>query len=215
MQNRFVPARKTLTALVIGGPLAVALTACGSTAEPTSASPANVESSSPTQGSSSTPPPVITPVPETADVADGTTTTKLLLTAAATAQDGVPESELVSIDRDGSTWEAHVVTPDGTEHEMDVADDGRSLVRGPLTDQDDADDLAEQSRLVQQAQLDYQQAAAAAAKELGGAELGELELEFDDGQVVWGATTTIEDQGEQRVRIDAVSGAVLATEYDD
>lgn len=220
------PSTSTSTALLTGllvGPLALGLAACGggtdSSATPRESLDAGAAES--TTGSTTSAPPADAQSPEsekpgTNGAAPGDT--KTLLAAAATGLQSVPDSTLVSIDRNLSTWEVHVVTADGTEHEMDVAADGDTVTRGPLVDTDDADDtgdLAEQSALVETANLDYRAAVREALAAVPNGTLSELDLDFDDGVAVWDAQVLEDQMTERTVRIDAVSGDVLSNQYDD
>lgn len=69
--------------------------------------------------------------------------------------------------------------------------------------------------MIQTARLDYAAAVDAARSALPGGEIADLDLEYDDGRVTWEASVYDRGGPELSVIIDAASGEVLFTGYDD
>ncbi len=210
--NKRYRTKNLLIAGAVTGVLAAGLTACGSDDDQ---SAEQMETSADTESSAPTEPPTedVSPTPEALD-ADAEAPTAMLA-AAATGLKQVPGGTLVSIDQGNSTWEIHVITSDGAEHEMDVAADGASVVRGPIVDQDDANDIAEQKALVQGKSIGYKAAAEQALADVPQGQLTELDLDSDRGQIFWEAKVLDDQSAERSITIDAATGEVVNNQLDD
>ncbi|WP_022887378.1 PepSY domain-containing protein [Glaciibacter superstes] len=182
---------------------AVALALAGCTGEGQGApqilptSPA--QSASPGPGTSSSAPPA------------GSESQEALLSAGERALTEVPDSTVTAIDseRNGTVWEVHVVTSDGTEYEMDISADGSELVSGPTADADDAEDKAEHLNQVNAAAIDYREAAKRMLAAVPGGRITELELDSEHGKTVWEADVIDKSGAKHSIQIDAGDGSVL------
>jgi uncharacterized membrane protein YkoI len=149
--------------------------------------------------------------------------------AAAVEAAGGGEVLEVKLDTDDGllVWEVELRAEDGTRREVEVrADDGRVVT--PKTEWNDVDDLgeaaedaaeaaaeaAEQAFLSQRASVTETQARSAAVDALGGGEVLWLELDSDDGRVVWEVEVRTDD-ALQEVRLDAGDGRLLEIDRDD
>ncbi|WP_326548962.1 PepSY domain-containing protein [Mycolicibacterium sp. ND9-15] len=130
--------------------------------------------------------------------------------AASTATAAVPDSTVVSIEkeRDGR-WEIQVVTADGSEHEMDVSSDGAAVTMGPTAKIEDEADKAKHRDRVQAARVDYRVAADKVLSEVPNGTITELNLDSNNGTTVWEADVVDGSQTKHEVTIDAASGQVL------
>lgn len=207
MNLRHLPTKQIL----IAGLLAASLAACGGSS--TAGSPAGTSDTA--TESQSSPSTQEAPAGDSTEVPADAGDISALLAAADTARAAVANATVVSIDRNTSTWEVHVITPDGKEHELDVALAGDRVERGPVLDQDDADDLAEQKALVQAKTVTFAAAAERALAAVPQGRLTDLDLESHDGRIVWEAQVLDDQQIERSLRLDAASGELLSNEYDD
>ena len=130
--------------------------------------------------------------------------------AGETATGAVPDSTLISIEaeRDGR-WEVQVVTPDGTEHEMDISSDGATVTLGPTPKNEDEDDKAKHLDRIQAARLDYRAAADAVLTEVPNGIITELNIDGNNGPTVWEADVIDSSQTKREVTVDAGSGEIL------
>ena len=115
----------------------------------------------------------------------------------------------IDSERNGTVWEVHVVTSDGTEYEMDISADGSELVSGPTADADDAEDKAEHLNQVNAAAIDYREAAKRMLAAVPGGRITELELDSEHGKTVWEADVIDESGAKHSIQIDAGDGSVL------
>lgn len=209
--------RSTLTTALVAGPLALALVACGSDdddlAPSTTASPSPVAPDATTDGQAPAEQPSQAPSSDPSTSGGGSET---LLAAARTALASVDGAVLFSIDGESSGWDVTLVSPDGTENDVDVAPDGGSITRGPDADaDDDGDDLAERQQLLTDVALDYAAAIEAAAASVPAGTVTGADLDLDDGVATWDVQFDEDTPDELTVTVDAVSGEVLRTERDD
>ncbi|MFD4404679.1 PepSY domain-containing protein [Nocardia sp. NPDC058499] len=130
--------------------------------------------------------------------------------AGETATGAVPDSTLISIEteRDGR-WEVQVVTPDGTEHEMDISGDGATVTMGPTSKNEDEDDKTKHRDRIQAARLDYRAAADAVLTEVPNGTITELNIDGNNGTTVWEADVIDSSQTKREVTVDAGSGEIL------
>lgn len=174
---------------------------------------AAVPSSSPSQ--SSTAPDTDTDKPDddatTGSSASMAAETAALLRAASTGLDAVADSTVYSVESESDGWEVEVVTPDGTKHEMLVSSDGDSVVKGPRADGRDAKYVDR----IQAAELDHQQAVDVILDEVPGARFKELNLDDENGTIIWEADVLDESGAARSLEIDAASGEVLENKPDD
>ena len=211
--------KSTLVGLVVVPLAALALTACGGDDDSDDLAP----QSQPTATSSGPGDPGDAGDPTSEPVADpsaaGADETAALLAAGTTGERSVADSTVVSIDRTTAGWHVGVVTPDGVEHEMDVALDGKSLVSDPVVepaDSDDAADRAEQQQVLQAAKLGHVAAVRAALDASPGSRVTEADLGSEDGgQPTWEIQVVDAQQLERTITVDAVTGDVVRDEVED
>jgi len=135
--------------------------------------------------------------------------------AGAAALKKVPDSTVTELDaKRNGLWKVEVVTTNGTEREMRIDPANGKIVRGPDTDDDDADDRAEHRRKVEGAKLDFRAAAKKVRSVVNGARITELELDTHRGTVVWEADLVVGDGKKYDVKIDAKSGKVVQKKVD-
>ena len=103
-----------------------------------------------------------------------------------------------------------VTGPDGTETVVVVSADGSQVEGEPRTEQNDADDAAENRGVVEAASVDWAAALETGRDELGD-EVDELELGEDDGLVRWEVSVPGDGPGTTIV-IDATTGDVVGTD---
>lgn len=138
-----------------------------------------------------------------------------LAAAAATARDAVGSGTVTSIEQEagGTSWEVLVVTSDGNEQEVHVAADGERTTAGPTKETSDADDVAENRRFVDAADLTVEQAASTLTDTVAGT-VTELGLDDHAGTVVWEGDVLDGSGTKHSVRIDAGSGKVVTNTVD-
>jgi uncharacterized membrane protein YkoI len=140
-----------------------------------------------------------------------------LVDAGRAALDEAGSGTLVSIEQEsgGGTWEAKVITDDGTEHQIDITASDNSVARSQ-SKQPDADDRAENTRYIRAAKLDYAQAAKKITGVVDGS-VTELGLDGHRGTIVWEADVRDAQNTKHSVRIDAGSGETVTntTDTDD
>lgn len=215
--SRTIRTRRTriATAAVLA-PLALGLVACGSDDDGDDVSTTSTTSSAATSTA---------PAPSADDQTDdqtddtqgdqqaGTATLEGDVTTAAETALAEVDGTVFSVDGEPTGWEVTVVTADGEEVDLTLSPDATSVVRGPVTDNDDADDAAERERLLGAA-LDYAAAMEAALAQVQGTVTG-VDLSEDNGTAVWEVQLDEDTPNETTVDVDAQSGEVLATELDD
>lgn len=216
-RNRQAPPKYALGAMLLGVG-AVALVGCGDNGN--DATPAQATTSVPAPAAMSSPTATTSPPAGTATETGtapamtpnqaGAGEVQVLLRAGDTARAAVPGSTLISIETEhNGLWEVQVVTPDGTEHEMDVSADGATVVTGPTVDREDEADRAKHRDRVQAAQLDFRAATDRVLAEVPGATVTELNLDSENGTTVWEADAIDASHAKHEVTIDAVSGQTL------
>jgi uncharacterized membrane protein YkoI len=126
------------------------------------------------------------------------------------ALEAVPGGTVTSVEaeRGGSAWEVHVVTADGTSHEVAVSADGSKVLATPTAEADDAADRAKHRDRAKAATVDFAKAASIAA--VHGTQLRELELDTQGGRTVWEADVVDDARGKHKVTIDAGTGEVIS-----
>ena len=128
-----------------------------------------------------------------------------LVAAGRTAQATVPGSQVIHMDlEDAGEWEVDVALANGTEHEVRLSSDGSTVLRGPRQDDTDADDRRENSLVLDQADLDFEQALKALAAEVADTDVDELSLELEGNTVRW----EIDLRNGDEYSVDAVTAAV-------
>ncbi|MFD2341677.1 hypothetical protein FGG90_05980 [Clavibacter tessellarius] len=139
-----------------------------------------------------------------------------LAAAVDTAIAAVPGSELVSVDQEagGTSWEVVVAEQDGREHEVHTGADGSAVTAGPVTDADDADDLADTAALLRGASVGHADAASAMTGAVAGT-VTELALDEDGGRILWEGDVVDASGVTHSVRVDAASGEVVDRSVED
>ncbi|MEK6312137.1 MAG: PepSY domain-containing protein [Curtobacterium sp.] len=212
MDTTRIPATARRTALVAAVPLALVLGLAGCSAGPADAGSGS-SSNSDGAGSGAAERSSAPSASATADAA--TTDGSALRTAVSTARDAVGSGTVVAVEQEagGSSWELTVVDRDGGEHVVHTDAAGSRVTAGPIADTTDADDVAENRRFVDAADLDAVQAAAKVVDIVPGT-VTELGLDDHRRAVVWEADVLGTDGTEHSVRIDAGSGAVVTNTAD-
>lgn len=133
-----------------------------------------------------------------------------LLRAGETALTKV-EGTVISIEEEdrGTRWEVQVVTSDGTEHEIELSADGKTVLRGPTAEDDDAGDKAKHRQRVADAEIDFRKAAEIMAGAVPDGRITELGLDSHSGQTVWEGDVVVGSQTKHEVKLDAGTGEVL------
>jgi len=139
-----------------------------------------------------------------------------LAAAVDTAIAAVPGSALVSVDQEagGTSWEVVVAEQDGREHEVHTGADGSAVTAGPVTDADDADDLADTAALLRGASVGHADAASAMTGAVAGT-VTELALDEDGGRILWEGDVVDASGVTHSVRVDAASGDVVDRSVED
>lgn len=137
--------------------------------------------------------------------------TEQLLAAAKLAQSEAGGGAVISVDLEdrGNAWEITVAGADGTETEVVISADGKTVVSPPRVEQDDAEDKAETAATVAAAKLDLAAAIDAALAAAPGF-VTEIALDTDNGRTLWEADILSGDIM-QRVDLDAGTGEVVTT----
>lgn len=135
--------------------------------------------------------------------------------AAETAREAVGSGTVTSIEQEagGTSWEVLVVTSDGNEQEVHVAADGERATAGPTKETSDAEDVAENQRFVDAADLSVAQAASTLVETVPGT-VTELGLDDHAGTVVWEGDVRDDAGTKHSIRIDAGSGKVVTNTVD-
>ncbi|MCM3505492.1 PepSY domain-containing protein [Curtobacterium sp. ODYSSEY 48 V2] len=135
--------------------------------------------------------------------------------AAETAREAVGSGTVTSIEQEagGTSWEVLVVTADGNEQEVHVAADGERTTAGPTEDSTDAEDVADNQRFVDAADLSVEQAASTLVETVPGT-VTELGLDDHAGTVVWEGDVRDDAGTKHSIRIDAGSGEVVTNTVD-
>lgn len=135
--------------------------------------------------------------------------------AAETAREAVGSGTVTSIEQEagGTSWEVLVVTADGNEQEVHVAADGERATAGPTKETSDAEDVAENQRFVDAADLSVAQAASTLVETVPGT-VTELGLDDHAGTVVWEGDVRDDAGTKHSIRIDAGSGKVVTNTVD-
>lgn len=135
--------------------------------------------------------------------------------AAETALEARPDSRVVSLDlertRGITVWEVEVVTTDA-KYEVEVDAATGAIVKD---EQEHTSDLAKHNRRLDAATLTHTEAIDIALELHPGATLVELDLDDDNGGVVWEIDVVTPDRAKYELEIDATTGKVLKNEYDD
>ncbi|MDJ0314632.1 PepSY domain-containing protein [Arthrobacter sp. H35-D1] len=147
--------------------------------------------------------------------ADGAASLSALVQAGRTALNAVPDSTVTSLDMEGNGegWEVEVTAADGTEHEMQVSADGASVLSGPTSEHDDAVDKARHVSRMKAASVDYEAAANKVLSIVPNRTVVELELDDENGTVVWEAEVRESPDAKYSVLIDAGSGELIQKKH--
>ncbi|MER6577587.1 PepSY domain-containing protein [Nonomuraea sp. NPDC001023] len=128
--------------------------------------------------------------------------------AAKVAMAAVPGSKVVSVESEenGMVWEVKVVGSDGTEHQVDVQ--SGKVVKGPTAEQMDEQEKAKMQTRINEAKLDYAQAADKVAADVPEGRVTELKLDTENGKTVWKSDVMTPDGTKHEVMVDAATGEV-------
>ena len=112
-------------------------------------------------------------------------------------------------------YEIELVSTDGTEHEVEVdAQTGEVLKVEADDDENEEEDSQNQAKLAKQAKITEDEAINMALEKVPGT-VNEIELEVENGTVVYEIKVLSTDGTEQEVKVDAQTGEVLKVEADD
>lgn len=103
-----------------------------------------------------------------------------------------------------------MVTSDGTEQEMELSGDGAEIISGPTPKNEDVADKAKHVARVAAAELDFEQAASKMLEAVTDGRITELNLDSEQGTIVWEADVLDGSNNKHSVQIDAESGELLA-----
>jgi len=111
-------------------------------------------------------------------------------------------------------YEIELVSTDGTEHEVEVdAQTGEVLKVEADDDENEEEDSQNQDKLAKQAKITEDEAINAALEKVPGT-VNEIELEVENGTVVYEIKVLSTDGTEQEVIVDAQTGEVLKVDAD-
>ncbi len=129
-----------------------------------------------------------------------------LLRAIATAISAVPDSRLYSVDSedDATAWEIETIDPSGTKFETLVSSDGSQIIDGPERESSDSEYLQK----VDAAAISVSEIVAAALAHSPGRIL-ELELDEEEGAIVWEVEVADTRGRTTEFDIDAATGEVI------
>ena len=115
-------------------------------------------------------------------------------------------------------YEIELVSTDGTEHEVEVDAQTGEVLKVEADDDDDGEneeeDSQNQAKLAKQAKITEDEAINMALEKVPGT-VNEIELEVENGTVVYEIEVLSTDGTEQEVKVDAQTGEVLKVEADD
>ncbi|OQJ63435.1 hypothetical protein B5P24_10730 [Clavibacter tessellarius] len=97
---------------------------------------------------------------------------------------------------------------------MHTGADGSAVTAGPVTDADDADDLADTAALLRGASVGHADAASAMTGAVAGT-VTELALDEDGGRILWEGDVVDASGVTHSVRVDAASGEVVDRSVED
>jgi hypothetical protein len=136
---------------------------------------------------------------------------QVLLRAGAAAVARVPDGTLMLIrTQEAGSWRVLVVTPDGTEQQMDVGGDGMTVLVGPTPRNESDAAKAENRSLVQAARLDYRAAVNKMLTVVPNGSITDLKLANSNGTTAWEADVWDSFIVEHKVTINAASGELIA-----
>ncbi len=146
-----------------------------------------------------------------------TTTTRAanaaLRAAGALGLQEVSDGTIVSIEAERGGWEVHVVSADGAEQTLRTGVSGTELSSGPADERPDAEDRAE-NKLFSRAAVDYGRAVRSVEGEVEGSEIRELNLDRENGRIVWEADVRIGTE-RRSVQVDADDARVVSNRMDN
>ena len=202
--------------------VAVTLTGCsddgGVSGAPEETSTPSAQDSTPTSTDSSateTSAPAESLPSDTASPDGADSSAKVVVDAGRTGLGEVGSGDVVSIQskNQGDLWEVEVFTPNGVKHEVDVSGDGSAVVSGPARARQDAQGAAKFRARLDQATLDFEEAAQAIVSVVAG-QITEMDLDDESGLVVWEADVMDSSGVRHEVAIDAATGDVVKNEID-
>lgn len=205
-------AMAAVTALTLG------LVACSGPEEPatlTDPAPGTVSSApaaAPSSPASPSTSPSASASPSPSATAPGASNDALLAAGRLGATE-VSKGTVTSIESERSGWEVHVVTANGEEQQLRTDAAGEQVVSGPTDDRADAEDRAENQEFAK-ADVDYREAVTAVDKAVDGAQVGELSLDSDNGQLTWEADVSVGSE-QRSISVDAADGRVVSNRLDD
>ncbi|RDW22319.1 hypothetical protein CWR48_01025 [Oceanobacillus arenosus] len=193
-------------AVIIGGGFSYASAATNSTSNALTENSAQVEKEDQSQ----------------AELAKQATVTKEAATQ--TALDQVPGTvgNVELEDEDGTiVYSIEVTAQDGTQQEVKVDATTGEVTKVEAAEADDeeadgeeADDDQSQAELAKQATVTKEAATQTALDQVPGT-VGDVELEDENGTIVYSIEVTAQDGTQQEVKVDATTGKVVNVENDD
>lgn len=206
------PVRARLAAAAVAPLLLVTLAACGDD----DSSDANKSADSNTASASMSP--SMSDSASMSPSGPATSEAGTLGVAAATARGAVADSTVFSVDQqDNGEWEVTLVTGDGSEQDVTVSSDGRSVTAGPVEDTDDDGkaDREERVRLLGVPVKVEAAVRAAAESDAGDGEPTGADLDEEKGTAVWEVQFGEDSPDGVTLIVDANTGLVLRTDSGD
>ena len=113
-------------------------------------------------------------------------------------------------------YEIEVLSTDGTEHEVKVDAQTGEVVRVEVNDEEneEKDDAQNQAELAKQAKITEDEAINAALEKVPGT-VNKVELEDENGTIVYEIEVLSTDGTEQEVKVDAQTSDVIKVEAND
>jgi uncharacterized membrane protein YkoI len=118
-------------------------------------------------------------------------------------------------DEDGTiVYEIEIRAEDGTEQEVEIDATTGDVVKVEAEDDEEGDEEQSQAELAKQAKVTEEEAIKIALEEVPGT-VEKVELEDENGAIIYDIEIRAEDGTEQEVEIDAATGDVVKVEHED
>lgn len=133
-----------------------------------------------------------------------------LLAAAKTALAELPDGVLTSIESENNDtqWEVKIIDSAGSKYELIVSRDGATMSDGPREQNISDNDKQKYLDHVSAAKLSYLDAVAALENHISDGMIDELELDTENGVLVWEADVYGSDGSKNELLVDAATGVV-------
>lgn len=145
---------------------------------------------------------------------DGGASNAALLAAADTMAAEFDDATVVSVEWEDGHWEAEVYLPDGTKYEADISTDGSRLLGEAEKEDDSGRERAAHRERLATMKVSFEEAVDIIERDFPDGRITELELDTEDGRLVWEADVIDADGVTYDVDIDAAKGGVLKKKVD-